>query len=479
MPGFTVVPSPRMLSRAEGVVIVFEGVVRPVWGPRLIVEFDDARTVDEARDVLGRDFVRLELLPVHDAAAIHHLDDRYVGREDALREFNERTGLERPDDLRGAFTVDLPATASPRAARRAVEQLPGVRRATVDVPVADPAMIADELVAAQGHLDTAPTGVGWHDVWDGIEGGAGEHPDVRHVRLIDVEQGWTVDHQELQHLGINLPADLITGRVVRPSCSHGTEVLGTVAGAINNIGTVGIAHHFEWMRLASCSGSSSNAARAITTANQHLDCGDVLLLQMQSGGDDPCEQPIGAPIEVIGAVYDAIVAAALLDIVVVEAAGNGGYLLDGQQTTLGPESINLLGDSGAIMVGAASSAAPHQRLPFTCHGNRIDCYAWGENVVAPASTDWGADDRYTGAFGGTSAAAAIACGVICLLQEVHRQHHGAFATGAQIRGVLGDMQFGTPAQLPSGGDDPSIGPMPDLTKLVPRVVEGLESCADA
>ena len=40
------------------------------------------------------------------------------------------------------------------------------------------------------------------------------------------------------------------------------------------------------------------------------------------------------------------------------------------------------------MVGAGSSAIPHSRLSrptLSNYGNRIDCYAWGENIDTTAT----------------------------------------------------------------------------------------------
>lgn len=73
----------------------------------------------------------------------------------------------------------------------------------------------------------------------------------------------------------------------------------------------------------------------------------------------------------------------------VEAGGNGtnnggtpAVNLDTYQNSAGKRILwrNVgnadFRDSGAIMVAAASSVAPHTRLAYSTHGARIDCYGW-------------------------------------------------------------------------------------------------------
>ena len=91
------------------------------------------------------------------------------------------------------------------------------------------------------------------------------------------------------------------------------------------------------------------------------------------------------------------------------AAGNGGVDLDTVVNPAGQQIFNRSSpdflDSGAILIGAASSAAPHSRLGFSCHGSRIDCYGWGENVDTLSSDSTNtATDLYTTGFSGTSSA---------------------------------------------------------------------------
>lgn len=425
-----------------------------------------ARTVDEVvialRDVLPD--ARVD--PVYDLDAVHRIAEQFAGRDEVLADFRDRTGLDNPAELLRWFTVQVPPATSAEALSRKIAALDGgeVARVVVDVPAADPqrAVLDDPLVDVQEYLADAPTGVGWRSVWDAMVDD--EHPDVPQINLVDIEQGWTMEHEDLAHLGITL----VKGRLVPRSRAHGTAVLSIVAGGANEVGGVGMTQDLASVKIASHSGSASNVAEVVTTVTADLECGDVLLLEVQTGETEDCAGPAGAPIEVMQVVYNAIVTATAKGIVVVEAGGNGGHRVRGPGVGDGP-SVALLGQSGAIIVGAATSTEPHRRLASSCHGPGIDCYAWGENVVTGWSTDWAATDRYTAVFNGTSAAAAIIAGVVCVLQEHCRRVHGVVARGAAVRDLLKAPGLGTAAAADEDGQDPGIGVMPDLVAIVGQI----------
>ncbi len=121
------------------------------------------------------------------------------------------------------------------------------------------------------------------------------------------------------------------------------------------------------------------------------------------------------PVEVEAAAFDAIRHVTDLGIVVVEAAGNGGHdldaYLDGKNRHVLDRSSIDFRDSGAIMVGAATSTIPHSRLDFSNHGSRIDCYGWGADIDTTGDGWQGASTTaYTTGFGGASGASPIGCG---------------------------------------------------------------------
>jgi hypothetical protein len=154
----------------------------------------------------------------------------------------------------------------------------------------------------------------------------------------------------------------------------------------------------------------ANAIAAVIPADDSkLRPGDVLLLEAQTH--------LNEPVEVDSQVYQYIYNATVRGIVVVEAAGNAGLDLD----TYTYQALSLLNrgssqfrESGAIMVGAAHRS-PHNRMPTSNHGNRIDCYAWGESVYSTSGTGG------YGALSDTSAAAAIIAGAALSIQGIAQQ----------------------------------------------------------
>ena len=121
-------------------------------------------------------------------------------------------------------------------------------------------------------------------------------------------------------------------------------------------------------------------ACAIVNAAAIMNAGDVILI----------EQQLGTPTEFVGmnlgeflpmewkqAEFDAIQAATMKGITVVEAGGNGRADLDSPQ--FGGAFNRSVRDSGAIMVGGGHSEG--RRWAGSSYGSRIDCQAWYEHIV--------------------------------------------------------------------------------------------------
>ena len=120
--------------------------------------------------------------------------------------------------------------------------------------------------------------------------------------------------------------------------------------------------------------------------------------------------------------------------------------------------------------GAASSAAPHTRMGFSNFGNRVDCYAWGENVDTCSSNSTGSTTLYTGTFSDTSSASPIVTGAALVVQGVAEANLGYRFSPHQVRVILSDAVNGTTSNNPSVD---RIGVMPDLRVILQNNVLNL------
>jgi hypothetical protein len=174
------------------------------------------------------------------------------------------------------------------------------------------------------------------------------------------------------------------------------------------------------------------------------------------------------PVEVEPAVFDAIRHVTDAGIIVVEAAGNGGHDLDTFVNAANRHVLNRgnaeFRDSGAIMVGAASSTAPHWRLGFSCHGSRIDCYGWGENINTTGDGWQGTSTTaYTTGFGGTSGASPMVAGAAVLLQSWRKKRQGRVYSPEFLRAMMSSANLNTASGNPASD---RIGVMPDSRAII-------------
>ena len=163
----------------------------------------------------------------------------------------------------------------------------------------------------QEYLKPAPVGIDAPYAWN-FKGGDGTG-----IQFVDLEQGWTLNHEDL----LNRNIALISG-VNNAFFGHGTSVLGEVVAVNNNIGNIGIAHGVLSARVVSQYETpiKYNTANAILSAINVLNYGDILLLEAQTSVSGVTGY---LPVEVESAVFEAIHLATLLGIIVIEAAGNG------------------------------------------------------------------------------------------------------------------------------------------------------------
>ncbi|MDJ0619647.1 MAG: S8 family peptidase [Calothrix sp. MO_192.B10] len=361
------------------------------------------------------------------------------------------------------FMVECPPNSDPESLVQHLVQWPAVQTAYFDPPGEDPFVdpTDDPRSPNQGYLDPAPNGIDAEFAWNAerpIEEGGLDLPggDGAGQNVIDLERGWTLNHEDLTAKG----GTLLHGTIRDGSRAHGTAVLGELCAVDNAIGCIGIVSNVASVNAVSYWGS--NRPSAILAAIANLTYGDVLLLEAQVsvGGEL-------LPIEVLDAEFDTIRLATMLGIIVVEAAGNGSNDLDIYTNADGDAILNRgsadFRDSGAIMVGAASSAIPHTRMGFSNYGSRIDCYAWGENVNTCSSNNAGSTTVYTATFSGTSSASPIVTGAALAVQGIAEANLGYRFSPFQMRLLLSDPATGTASHNP--GVD-RIGVMPNLRAII-------------
>jgi hypothetical protein len=116
-----------------------------------------------------------------------------------------------------------------------------------------------------------------------------------------------------------------------------------------------------------------------------------------------------------------------------------------------------------------------QREEISTFGSRVDLQGWGSGVVTTGYGDFyqspdvpaNPDFWYTGAFSGTSSAAAIVAGAVVNLQGIAFDRSGIPLPPLQIRTLLiqtGSSQLGNIAE--------SIGPRPNLRKAIAQLTHG-------
>ena len=357
---------------------------------------------------------------------------------------------------------------------RVVSNLVDVEQVQVEtLSASPPSVVPDQnpLSVAQEYLDAAPLGIDARYAWT-FPGGDG----LSKVRFVDIEQGWLPHHEDL---AINKITS--TGINHYKYQDHGAAVLGVVMMRNNQVGGIGIVASTDgyfvsqWRR-----DGTYNTADAILAAISHLAFGDILLLETQLF--DLWKTRKIWPVETLDVHFQLIRLATALGITVIEPAGNGidsaGNDLDKFIHDTGNHTLNRKStwfqDSGAALVAAATSRAPHLRMNYSNHGSRIDCYAWGENVVTaghyPGSSGLSMS-TYSSSFGGTSSASAIVAGAAIAVQSIAERNYGFRLDPRQMRAVLSDPRYGTESQ--NGHRIDKIGVMPDLRKIIDRALKNI------
>ena len=182
-------------------------------------------------------------------------------RAAAVAPFNRYVAAEAPDREAAAALV------------RKLQDLDLIEEAYVEGGPVPPPVYADDdpKAAYQGYLSAAPTGIDARWAWS-MTDGAG-------IKFVDLERGWTLDHEDLAAAGIT-----VMSGVNQDYHGHGTAVLGEVVAVDNtNIGGVGIAPGATCRVVSQWrTASTYNTATAILSAAQGMSAGDVLLLEAQT-----------------------------------------------------------------------------------------------------------------------------------------------------------------------------------------------------
>lgn len=328
-----------------------------------------------------------------------------------------------------------------------------------DIPPATP-----NYLGQQTYIQSNP-GVNMQFAWDMGLTGTG-------IKVRDVEYGFNKNHEEFaQNQNVFMQSGAVLNEGVSEAYSeHGTAVIGVISGDSGNYGITGMAHGIsELVQYPEWTIEGYNPAAAVASALADSSEGDVIILEMQEYGIN--DQFV--PAEYDNLIWDLTQAATQSGILVVAAAGNGNVNLDSE----GYEPYMQRGDSGAIIVGAGTADAQHNKISYSTYGSRVNLQAWGNNVRTTGYGNFaqiGGDinQRYTN-FSGTSAATPVVASCAIVLQSYYHDLTGAFLDPVQLRQIL--VETGIAQGL--GGH---IGPIPNMeaaleaaSQLGTNNVEGL------
>jgi hypothetical protein len=337
-------------------------------------------------------------------------------------------------------------------------------------PVASPAedippTTTIDVTPQENYFRPSPTGIDV-DFARAFPGGTGSG-----VRVVDVENGWNLDHEDLPGSGMMI----MRAGINFNQQDHGTAVLGEMWAAANSFGATGIVPDAavgvsSTVFVGIFPFAGYGVANAALLAGLVLRPGDVELIEVHwasAASLSPCPNTCNCgqfgfvPVETYPFENAALRALVDAGVVVVEAAGNG-------QMTITRTSF----DTGAIMVGASDTALG--TVCSTNNGSRVDVQGWGTAIGTlgyggnpstgtpdPTLRANGTDPLqwYTTNFGGTSGASPIVVGAAALIQSTRTAAGLRLLTPLEMRSLL--VATGTP-QI-SG---PPIGPLPNVMAAI-------------
>lgn len=280
------------------------------------------------------------------------------------------------------------------------------------------------------------------------------------IKISDVEYAWRGAHEDLNHINLNLEAgQTIPGTMSEANYDHGTAVMGIIVGGDNAYGVTGLSplSTIGTYPIQTLTRVTPNTDAALASAIAQSVAGDVILIELQTWFTADGQY---IPMEFYQATYDLIRSATQAGIIVVEAAGNGNVNLD----TATYAAWAARGDSGAIMVGAGTTARARQT--FSTYGSRVNVQAWGSGVTTLGYGDLAfyasdVNQKYTALFGGTSSASAMVAGFVGSAQSYAVSKLGRRLTPAEMRTLLVATGRG---QTSFASDN--IGPLPNMRNFI-------------
>ena len=285
------------------------------------------------------------------------------------------------------------------------------------------------------------------------------------IGLMFVEFGWQLDHEDFAGSGITLLSG-INNATNAGNREHGTNCVGEVVGQDNTKGVVGVAPKAR-PRVVSIERTAGNfsTGAGILAGVLAMSPGDVMSVSLQIGF---------RPVEVNDLEFWTIRLGTALGRIICIAAGNGNANLDTFTNGAGKFILRRghadFRDSGAIVVGAATATRPHDKVPASNFGSRVDCFAQGIDVTTTSALA----SKYIHDFRNTSAATPIVAGAATLTQGMAKARTGSILTVAQIRSALTGPQTSIPSRNPASD---RIGRMPNMQLICRYFIDTLKKPA--
>ena len=443
-------------------------VVQPPYEHRLVVKFSDqsrmrATPLGQVRSLANVDATVITMLQARFDLTFNqliHLPDAAIAHLEGRAE--ARSGRAQPD-LAGMMVVDGPhehleAAANALLALDEVEWI-DFEQLTPPPPgggcgdISPPTPLYHDLQTYHGH----DPGINMTEAWTlGNMRGSG-------IKIADCEYGYVMGHEDLCNITMEQGQTIHPNVIANGWDEHGTAVFGEMISTSNAFGCHGLAYEAAGYFFTEWSVEEGfRRATCIANAIANMDAGDIVVLEMQTTG------PGGGygPAELNMSVWTLVRNATDADILVVAAAGNGDQDLDSAPY----DEYRNRGDSGAIIVGAGTSNASHNKLSFSTYGQRVNVQGWGQNVFTLGYGSYaqhGGDknQRYTAGFSGTSSATPIVAGACAALQSFAEANLGRRLSPSEMRDLL--IRTGVPQG--SGGH---IGPLPDVYAAAIDLVAG-------